>query len=152
MSTEESKCEYIRNGYWRIIPLTLGHLHTAAKYGCQFCIWVHNTVTFTHTERLFKGVTVQDWTSCLSQHRILREPLCCTNAYDVFSCVVSVTYSDGEMSCVSSESLRSSQFSTGAAPVSFMFCAWPQPKFKSCCRLMKIWRKNSRLDRGSCSL
>ncbi len=41
----------------------------------------------------------------------------------VFSCVFSVTYSDGEMSCMSSESFRSSQFSTGAAPISFVFCA-----------------------------
>ncbi len=50
----------------------------------------------------------------------------------------SVTYSDGEMSFVSSEMFRSRQFSTGAAPVSFVFCAvcviqmlHSSPKFKN---------------------
>ncbi len=51
-----------------------------------------------------------------------REPPCRTNVrLPHVSCfhVFSVTYSDGEISCVSSDIFRSSQFSTGAAPGQF---------------------------------
>ncbi len=63
----------------------------------------------------------QDWTtSCLSRHktgeRIALLHKCVSNRV---LCVL-VTYSDGEISCVSSEMFRSRQFST--APVSFVFC------------------------------
>ncbi len=65
----------------------------------------------------------QDWTtSCLSHHKALeRTALLHKCASNRVLCAL-VTYSDGEISCVSSEMFRSRQFSTGAAPVSFVFC------------------------------
>ncbi len=129
-----------------------GHVHTAVEYGCQSCFWVLNTVMFTNSmviyiatgfynrthTRTFSGLTTafSEHMHCVEWNRTgqlvvchviqcEREPLCHTNAHlpcVLYFHVFSVTYSDREMSCVSSESFRSSQFSTEAAPVSFVFC------------------------------
>ncbi len=113
----------------------------------------------THT-RKFSGITTAFWehTRCVNGtgldncHVIQRERelLCCTNTRQqcVACChvVVSVTYSDGEMSCVSS--FRSNLHRS----CSCQFCVLrvtqmlhSPPKYY-CCRLMKIWWMNSWLD------
>ncbi len=79
-----------------------GHVHTAAEYGCQSCICILNTVTFTHSSVIFRGVTTAFCNrthtrkiSGLTTHALCernrtgqlvsvtsyseREPLCCTN-------------------------------------------------------------------------
>ncbi len=32
-----------------VFEILFGHVHTAAEYGCKSCIWVLNTVAFTHS-------------------------------------------------------------------------------------------------------
>ncbi len=89
-------------------------------------------------------------TSCLSRHTAQeREPLSllCVSGFHLFT----VTYSDGEMSCMSSEHCRSRHFSTRAAPISFMFCTWLKysalhTNLQAAIRLMKIWWMNLQLD------
>ncbi len=99
----------------------------------------------------------QDWTtSCLSRHTAgERETLHHTSARLLCGACFhefSVTFSDWEMSCVSSERFRSRQFSTGAAPVSFVFCARSRDSKAPLSTqiykllLMNIWWKNSQLD------
>ncbi len=175
----------IKTSYVCCIDCIIGHVHTAAEYGCQSCICVLNTVTFTHTLVIY-GVAwqphsateltpvhfqdsqphswntravwmEQDWTtSCLSRHTAgERDTLRHTSARllcGVWFHVFSVTFSDWEMSCVSSERFRSRQFSTGAAPVSFVFCARSRDSKAPLSTqmykllLMNIWWKNSQLD------
>ncbi len=85
----------------------------------------------THSRNTRAVWMEQDWTtSCPSRHTVRERDALphkpASTVWCVFSCMFSVTYSDGEMSCVSSEIFRSRQFSTWAAPVSFVFCAPPR--------------------------
>ncbi len=94
----------------------LGRVNTAAESGCQSCIWVINCVN----------------RSCLSRHTVRElSAVCCR-----FNVGLHV-----DVSCVSSEGSIPPELLSSV----FKMLHFP-PKYKSCCRLMKIWWMNSQLD------
>ncbi len=132
--------------------LHTGHVHTAAESDYQSCSKVLIRLRL-HTVRESQPYSRNTHTQCernrtettISAHERELLKRSSTVCY-VFSCVVSVTHSDGEMNCVSSfrsnlHQSRSCQFC--ALCVTQMLHS--PPKYY-CCRLMKIWWMNSRLD------
>lgn len=87
-----------------------------------------------HSHKTCAVWTVQESHSALHRYA---STVCCWFSYVV---LLSVTYREGEMSCVSSESFSSSHCS---APASFVLCATQMlhspARYKSFFRAMKIW-------------